>query len=244
MPSSAPERGASQPQELHGGGGELHSTPAWKARFLQPSKAKVAPSSSTEEAKQKRKARPMRSKARRMAANIRERKRILDYNQAFNALRLALKHDLGGKRLSKIATLRRAINRIASLSMSLRSVSRWPCAHAECHRPFGQGSIKGPLLPSSVFQLPQEANHADLPPSQPRPTSPACGKCLPDSSLQPFYESPKEGNHVPSPAYYTSGHCLLGSRAACQPRRVDHGRSCPSGPFPWEYGFFSSPPMA
>ncbi|XP_019400867.1 PREDICTED: LOW QUALITY PROTEIN: class A basic helix-loop-helix protein 9, partial [Crocodylus porosus] len=81
-----------------------------------------------EEPKGRRRSRPVRSKARRMAANVRERKRILDYNQAFNALRLALKHDLRGKRLSKIATLRRAIHRIAVLSVSLR----WPCAHAEC----------------------------------------------------------------------------------------------------------------
>uniref|UniRef100_A0A8C2TR35 Basic helix-loop-helix family member a9 n=1 Tax=Coturnix japonica TaxID=93934 RepID=A0A8C2TR35_COTJA len=68
-----------------------------------------------EEMKVRKRSRPVRSKARRMAANVRERKRILDYNQAFNALRLALKHDLGGKRLSKIATLRRAIHRIAAL---------------------------------------------------------------------------------------------------------------------------------
>ncbi|XP_012581551.1 PREDICTED: class A basic helix-loop-helix protein 9 [Condylura cristata] len=53
----------------------------------------------------RKRARPVRSKARRIAANVRERKRILDYNEAFNALRRALRHDLGGKRLSKIATL-------------------------------------------------------------------------------------------------------------------------------------------
>ncbi|ELR61873.1 Class A basic helix-loop-helix protein 9, partial [Bos mutus] len=56
----------------------------------------------------RKRSRPVRSKARRMAANVRERRRILDYNEAFNALRRALRHDLGGKRLSKIATLRRA----------------------------------------------------------------------------------------------------------------------------------------
>ncbi|XP_048374384.1 class A basic helix-loop-helix protein 9 [Sphaerodactylus townsendi] len=243
MPSSAPERGATQPQECHACERELRSTPAWKTPFLQPSK--VTPSSSTEEAKHKRKARPMRSKARRMAANVRERKRILDYNQAFNALRLALKHDLGGKRLSKIATLRRAINRIASLSTSLRSVSRWPCAHAECHgRPLAQGSLKDTLLPSSFFQLPQGASHDDLPPLQPHTVSLARVKCLPDSSLQPSHEGPKEGNHAPSPAYCASDHCFFTSRAVCQPRHGDHGQSCPSGPFPWEYAFFSSPANA
>uniref|UniRef100_A0A8D0F3Q3 Basic helix-loop-helix family member a9 n=1 Tax=Strix occidentalis caurina TaxID=311401 RepID=A0A8D0F3Q3_STROC len=87
----------------------------------------------TEGMKVRKRSRPVRSKARRMAANVRERKRILDYNQAFNALRLALKHDLGGKRLSKIATLRRAINRITALSLSLHGAGCcWPCAHSEC----------------------------------------------------------------------------------------------------------------
>ncbi|XP_006891144.1 PREDICTED: class A basic helix-loop-helix protein 9 [Elephantulus edwardii] len=87
------------------------------------------------EASARKRARPVRSKARRMAANVRERKRILDYNEAFNALRRALRHDLGGKRLSKIATLRRAIHRITALSLVLRAspAPRWPCAHLECH---------------------------------------------------------------------------------------------------------------
>nr|XP_006214525.1 class A basic helix-loop-helix protein 9 [Vicugna pacos] len=83
----------------------------------------------------RKRSRPVRSKARRMAANVRERKRILDYNEAFNALRRALRHDLGGKRLSKIATLRRAIHRITALSLVLRAspAPRWPCGHLECH---------------------------------------------------------------------------------------------------------------
>ncbi|XP_077019206.1 class A basic helix-loop-helix protein 9 [Tamandua tetradactyla] len=88
-----------------------------------------------EEAAGRKRARPARSKARRIAANVRERKRILDYNEAFNALRRALRHDLGGKRLSKIATLRRAIHRITALSLVLRAspAPRWPCGHLECH---------------------------------------------------------------------------------------------------------------
>ncbi|KAL2095740.1 hypothetical protein ACEWY4_007888 [Coilia grayii] len=84
----------------------------------------------------KKRSRPVRSKARRVAANVRERKRILDYNQAFNTLRLALNHDLSGKRLSKIATLRRAINRISALSIFLRNhpppTAERACSHAEC----------------------------------------------------------------------------------------------------------------
>ncbi|XP_026880133.2 class A basic helix-loop-helix protein 9 [Electrophorus electricus] len=85
----------------------------------------------------KKRCRPVRSKARRVAANVRERKRILDYNQAFDALRKALKHDLSGKRLSKIATLRRAIHRISVLSMILQArpeerAAMPPCRHLEC----------------------------------------------------------------------------------------------------------------
>lgn len=85
----------------------------------------------------KKRRRPARSKARRVAANVRERKRILDYNQAFNALRVVLNHDLSSKRLSKIATLRRAIHRISALSELLRSNSHEePDAlsriHSEC----------------------------------------------------------------------------------------------------------------
>uniref|UniRef100_A0A3B5LX07 Basic helix-loop-helix family, member a9 n=1 Tax=Xiphophorus couchianus TaxID=32473 RepID=A0A3B5LX07_9TELE len=77
--------------------------------------------SDPEDGQNKKRNRPVRSKARRMAANVRERKRIMDYNQAFNALRVALNHDLSGKRLSKIATLQRAINRISALSVFLSS---------------------------------------------------------------------------------------------------------------------------
>ncbi|XP_058270406.1 class A basic helix-loop-helix protein 9-like [Hemibagrus wyckioides] len=78
----------------------------------------------TEVSVAKKRKRPARSKARRVAANVRERKRILDYNQAFNALRVVLNHDLSGKRLSKIATLRRAIHRISALSELLHSDSQ------------------------------------------------------------------------------------------------------------------------
>lgn len=93
--------------------------------------------SEAEEGRVKKRSRPVRSKARRMAANVRERKRILDYNQAFNALRVALNHDLSGKRLSKIATLQRAINRISALSVFLSNnppvtVGK-ACNHRECH---------------------------------------------------------------------------------------------------------------
>ncbi|KAI8507589.1 helix loop helix domain [Branchiostoma belcheri] len=67
------------------------------------------------------KPRIVRSKAKRVAANVRERRRISEYNKAFNQLRVSLNHPLSGKRLSKIATLRRAINRIKALRDSLDS---------------------------------------------------------------------------------------------------------------------------
>ncbi|XP_030744105.1 class A basic helix-loop-helix protein 9 [Echinops telfairi] len=102
----------------------------------------------TEEATGRKRARPVRSKARRMAANVRERKRILDYNEAFNALRRALRHDLGGKRLSKIATLRRAIHRITALSLVLRAspAPRWPCGRSwyRCPGVASTGSLPWP----------------------------------------------------------------------------------------------------
>ncbi|KAA0704178.1 Class A basic helix-loop-helix protein 9 [Triplophysa tibetana] len=106
--------------------------------------------SEPEERPSKKRNRPVRSKARRVAANVRERKRILDYNQAFNALRLALQHDLSGKRLSKIATLQRAINRISALSVYLTNnppadVMK-PCSHVEC-QPSGVWSETEPSPP-------------------------------------------------------------------------------------------------
>ncbi|XP_030648992.1 class A basic helix-loop-helix protein 9 [Chanos chanos] len=108
----------------------------------------------------KKRARPARSKARRVAANVRERKRILDYNQAFNALRVALNHDLSGKRLSKIATLQRAINRISALSVFLSTnpapAPGKPCNHLECHeQPPGLRIEPGRMPVGSMLVEPQ-----------------------------------------------------------------------------------------
>lgn len=123
----------------------------------------------------RKRARPVRSKARRMAANVRERKRILDYNEAFNALRRALRHDLGGKRLSKIATLRRAIHRIAALSLVLRAspAPRWPCGHLEC---LGQAARAGGG---------GDARSSPPPPPAPPPAGPfaqRCASCSPHTA--------------------------------------------------------------
>nr|XP_060613714.1 class A basic helix-loop-helix protein 9 [Anolis sagrei ordinatus] len=84
--------------------------------------------------------RPGRSESRRAAANVRERKRVLDYNRAFNALRAALRHQAGGKRLSKIATLRRAIRHIADLSRALCAEHR---QSTPGHNPHGDGPPEG-----------------------------------------------------------------------------------------------------
>ncbi|XP_069882993.1 class A basic helix-loop-helix protein 9 [Dipodomys merriami] len=136
--------------------------------------------SEAEEAAGRKRSRPVRSKARRMAANVRERKRILDYNEAFNALRRALRHDLGGKRLSKIATLRRAIHRIAALSLVLRAspAPRGPCGHLECHNQATIPKDSAPLRP-----WPGTAALSFAPPA------PCCATCSPHALLgQPRVE--------------------------------------------------------
>lgn len=122
----------------------------------------------------KKRSRPVRSKARRMAANVRERRRILDYNEAFNALRRALRHDLGGKRLSKIATLRRAIHRIAALSLVLRAspAPRWPCGHQECHGQAARAGDAGDL-----------GSSPPAPPPPAGPFAPRCASCHPHTPL-------------------------------------------------------------
>ncbi|XP_034033360.1 class A basic helix-loop-helix protein 9 [Thalassophryne amazonica] len=99
------------------------------------SESSTSITSEPEEGQNKKRNQPVRSKARRMAANVRERKRIMDYNQAFNTLRVALNHDLSGKRLSKIATLQRAINHISALSVFLNSnLPDKSCTHRECNK--------------------------------------------------------------------------------------------------------------
>ncbi|KAL0174603.1 hypothetical protein M9458_030571, partial [Cirrhinus mrigala] len=156
-------------------------------------------SSDTEDLKAvKRRTRPKRSKARRVAANIRERKRILDYNQAFNSLRTVLKHDLSGKRLSKIATLRRAIHHISTLSLYLRTHSDTephapPCTHTECYRQPEDISLP---RKAGTFQEPMD-NYI---PHQPEP--------LTVSPETPGILYQDISNSIPSPHYSqcTTGH--------------------------------------
>ncbi|XP_038014342.1 class A basic helix-loop-helix protein 9 [Motacilla alba alba] len=186
----------------------------------------------TEGMKVRKRSRPVRSKARRMAANVRERKRILDYNQAFNALRLALKHDLGGKRLSKIATLRRAINRITALSLSLHGAGCCrPCAHSECRARAGVPAQE-PGVKSSRPQLPWEPVSAGTR----CPPSPLCAAFSPQRQLH-HYESPKENRPVPSPACCPGGIPQPALRGAGPQPFTGSPQEPLPGAVPWQPGY-------
>ncbi|XP_005327931.2 class A basic helix-loop-helix protein 9 [Ictidomys tridecemlineatus] len=173
-----------------------------------------------------RQARPVRSKARRMAANVRERKRILDYNEAFNALRRALRHDLGGKRLSKIATLRRAIHRITALSLVLRASPppRWPCGHLECHSQAARAGGTGDARSSLARPAPQPAGpnlgrrDATGPFLQP---APRCASCSPPT----YMGRPRAVAEAP-----VWGQAYGGNWRRCP-------GSPPAGPLPWCRGY-------
>ncbi|XP_043911373.1 class A basic helix-loop-helix protein 9 [Protopterus annectens] len=221
---------------------------AWSSKTSESSSCP----SEVDDLKTKRKARPVRSKARRMAANVRERKRILDYNQAFNSLRLVLKHDLSGKRLSKIATLRRAINRISTLSMLLHSspVQRWSCNHSECH---GQGNEQSSIEPKDNCQalrisqdnhtLPCELDYEDNAHFQ-TCTSPPISRYSPDTQLflhQTQCTSVKEDIFDPNPIYYPSGNYQIGVRTACHSNHIENFTESPSVPFHWQLSYFPSP---
>lgn len=178
-----------------------------------------------EEAAGRRRERPARSKARRMAANVRERKRILDYNEAFNALRRALQHDLGGKRLSKIATLRRAIHRITALSLVLRAspAPRWPCSHLECHGQAAHDSGAG----DSGFSAPRSGPPPPAPGLVRRdvtnslvPPAPRCASCSPHA-------------HLGRPRVVAEGPSL--TQASGGSWRRSPGAP-PVGPIPWRWG--------
>ncbi|XP_026717693.1 class A basic helix-loop-helix protein 9 [Athene cunicularia] len=193
----------------------------------------------TEGMKVRKRSRPVRSKARRMAANVRERKRILDYNQAFNALRLALKHDLGGKRLSKIATLRRAINRITALSLSLHGAGCcWPCAHSECRSRAGVPA-QDPGMKASRPQPRWEPGSSGGAGLQRCPPSPLSAGFFPERQLH-RYESPREDRSGPSPAYCSSGTPHPGLRGAWQQRYTGSLQDPLAGAVPWQLGYCQS----
>ncbi|XP_038563551.1 class A basic helix-loop-helix protein 9 [Micropterus salmoides] len=192
-----------------------------KASF-QDSESSSSSPSDPEEGQTKKRNRPVRSKARRMAANVRERKRIMDYNQAFNALRVALNHDLSGKRLSKIATLQRAINRISALSVFLSSnPPSKSCTHRECNRssvgPAAMGASRlehtrvtvpcpehqsyVPWHTSVSHQMqPQQGPHMHRLPAEPHIYMDNTMSSCPPSPHYPCY--PTEGQ-----LYASHGHC-------------------------------------
>ncbi|XP_016429153.1 class A basic helix-loop-helix protein 9-like [Sinocyclocheilus rhinocerous] len=186
----------------------------------------------------KRRARPKRSKARRVAANVRERKRILDYNQAFNALRTVLKHDLSGKRLSKIATLRRAIHHISTLSLYLQTHSDTephapPCTQTECYRqpeenvslPRKTGTFQEPMEnytthqpePLRVSQEMPGILYQDISNSVP---SHHYSHCATNSQVHVSHGC--FGHHwVDQSSDYNSGGCEHGTRVTCHQDHMD-----------------------
>ncbi|XP_072255353.1 class A basic helix-loop-helix protein 9 [Pyxicephalus adspersus] len=205
--------------------------------------------SEVEDAKPKKRTRPVRSKASRIAANVRERKRILDYNQAFNALRLVLKHDLSGKRLSKIATLKRAITRISTLSMFLHSNSRQKlsCSHTECH--LQHSGHRQPEIKDSTTQAysvpPQTHQTISANPSYEEVTqpqqcpSPYYTRLSPEAQyLQCSYGNPTEDSSMPGFPYYTHGSYSIGVRGSYYQNHADNFTEPTPGSFTWQLGCF------
>ncbi|OCT93999.1 class A basic helix-loop-helix protein 9 [Xenopus laevis] len=204
--------------------------------------------SEVEEAKPKKRTRPVRSKARRIAANVRERKRILDYNQAFNALRKALKHDLSGKRLSKIATLKRAINRISTLSMFLHSSppQKWSCSHAECRLQYDrqkQPEVKD--NPQRFVQTHQAipASHAYEEASHFQHChSPHYTRLSPETSyIHCQFGNSAEEDFYSSSSYHTHGSYSIDIRGTCYPGHSENLVEPSPGAFPWQLGCLQGP---
>ncbi|XP_029442730.1 class A basic helix-loop-helix protein 9 [Rhinatrema bivittatum] len=220
--------------------------PLWKLQQTD-SRESHTPScpNETEELNAQKRTRPVRTKARRIAANVRERKRILDYNQAFNALRLTLKHDLSGKRLSKIATLRRAIQRISSLSVFLHSspTQKWPCNHTECHlqqKVYGQDENKDSRLHrfqilSDKLLLPLGSRYGDAPYFQ-QCLSPLHSKHSPDTPVC-HDGNPKADSFLPSPPCYPSGDYHIGVRSTCHQKCPESIMDSSSGLLSWHFNF-------
>ncbi|XP_063300306.1 class A basic helix-loop-helix protein 9 [Pelobates fuscus] len=209
--------------------------------------------SEVEEPKPKKRTRPVRSKARRVAANVRERKRILDYNQAFNALRRALKHDLSGKRLSKIATLKRAINRISTLSMFLHSNTqqKWSCSHIECHLQCDgnrQLEMKD-NCPQTSYLMPGQS-HQTVSSNSPygdttrlqQSHSPPYSRPSPETPYyQCQYKSPTQDDFIPDAPYYTHGSYSIGIRGNFYQNHVENLAETSTGHFPWQFGCLQGP---
>lgn len=196
---------------------------------FQDSEGSTSSPSDPEEGQTKKRNRPVRSKARRMAANIRERKRIMDYNQAFNALRVALNHDLSGKRLSKIATLQRAINRISALSVFLSSNPPGkPCTHRECNRStVGPAAVIGAsCLEQTRVAVPRLEHQSYVPwhTSISHPMQPQQGSHMHRLSSEPHVYDNSMSSCPPSPHYpcYPTDGQLYASHGHCGSSPHDH----------------------
>lgn len=177
----------------------------------------------------KKRKRPARSKARRVAANVRERKRILDYNQAFNALRVVLNHDLSGKRLSKIATLRRAIHRISALSTLLCSNSQEEQDAPSCiHTTLGDPR---PEEPSNNWSETQHQAELHRPSQHFSVLSGALGSPSPPySNFSPAYSYSAEGLNYSCYSQSTEFQFAL--------KRTEVFSDSPATPFPWQCSGF------
>ncbi|KAJ0004221.1 hypothetical protein NQD34_010435 [Periophthalmus magnuspinnatus] len=249
------------------GQGEQEGSP--KGSF-QDSESSTSSPSEAEEGQTKKRNRPVRSKARRMAANVRERKRIMDYNQAFNALRVALNHDLSGKRLSKIATLQKAINRISALSVYLSSNPPGkPCSHRECNRSSGasrteQNRAPGPRVEQQNYvpwhvpmphQRAQPVSHLHRLPTEPHVYMDTSGSSCPPSPHYPCYPPeaqlyPTNGHcgspheHPPSPLRYSQAGESLGYQSAvwasCTQGYIDQFVE-PAPGLHWPVGYLQEP---
>ncbi|XP_066525530.1 class A basic helix-loop-helix protein 9-like [Hoplias malabaricus] len=191
----------------------------------------------------KKRSRPPRSKARRVAANVRERKRILDYNQAFNALRTALKHDLSGKRLSKIATLRRAINRISTLS-TLLGTDTASCAHPECHTRLGEEEPHSRTTrgfqeqPENYSPRPhQHTVSTEMQTFQDPATSPPYSQNPQTFMIHRHYSHHQQDPH---PYYSGANGYHYGFKSTCHQSHMDCFMDAPAMPFPWQQGYLQS----
>ncbi|XP_035691583.1 transcription factor 15-like [Branchiostoma floridae] len=141
--SGSPGSVSDDEEEEAGGTGSYGLRPrSQQARRKIRQIAGERPDAGEPEGKDHGKPRVVRSKAKRVAANVRERRRISEYNKAFNQLRISLNHPLSGKRLSKIATLRRAINRIQALRDSLDSAP--PAVEEDSDGPVSESVASSP----------------------------------------------------------------------------------------------------
>ena len=134
-----------QPSDLFGFGGDFWTgarSGAQSRQLLQYQKA----------AKKRRR---VATVSQRRAANIRERRRMFNLNEAFDRLRSKVPTFAYEKRLSRIETLRLAITYINFMDELLTSPMAAPVAPgpSSCRRPGGQGGSAGGRAPGHQTHL-------------------------------------------------------------------------------------------